>query len=189
MRRWTIALTVALLTAGLAGCMGSEEDAGSTAAPSSTNGTQTDANETQPTGEAGERDRNVTVTWYNGTVQGANLPVVGPVCYLDCASTDFEVPNGTTTLYAEVAWNASTTMSLDLDAPCQAEAGEDCPPESQSGQSPLTVTVTDENLLSNQEWSAGVFADESPAQSTEFTLAISLFQGDPMPSDYGKLGD
>lgn len=190
-RAWIVGLL--LVTAGLAGCMGdSGEDAQAASQDPSegSNETQTNGTEVQPE----DSGLNVTVAWHNGSVQGRTVPGLGPVCYLDCGSSSFEfnVSGETTAIQAEVVWDADTSMFFDMDIPfetCDAGFNEDCPPESTSGDSPIVQPVTDPQTIEPGNWTASVFAEDSPAQSVEFTVAISLFQGEAIPSDYSKIAD
>lgn len=193
--RKAILVALFLATAGLAGCVGGE-DTGQEAGPASESDPQDDPDQEleENTTDQEQVDRlNVTVEWFNGTAQGQAIPGLGPTCFSGqvCDNTfSFNAPNGTTALMAEMAWNRSTSLSLDLDVPsdaCEASFGEDCRPEAQSGQSPVVVELTDASNIPPGEWGIGVYAEDSPAEPTEFTIAVSIFEDGEPPRDYAKL--
>jgi hypothetical protein len=191
-RLLALAIALTLATAGLAGCIGGDDgDTSPGLDPAEGNDTDTDPSEDNRT-QAAEPDPgpNVTVSWYNGTAQGQAIPGAGPTCFAPACDNvfDLSVPNGTTGLVAEMAWDRSTSLSLDLDVPPEeCESTGDCPPESVSGESPLELRLIDPIEIPPGDWSIGVYAEDSPVEATEFTIAVSLFEDGSVPGDYGKL--
>lgn len=196
-RSLTLIVAVLLATAALAGCVGGDGGDGSQA-ESASNGDEA-GNETanatgeEPSAQTEPTGPNVAVDWFNGSAQGQAIPGLGASCLQPQACENvfsFEVPNGTTALVAEMAWNRSTSLSLDLDVPseeCDVSFGQDCPPESESGQSPVVIQLTNPADIPAGEWSIGVYAEDSPIEPTEFTIAVSVFEDDEVPSGYAKL--
>lgn len=201
----TLALAVAILTASaaLAGCTGGDSS-GTDAGPAPDNGTseapdggnpspsenEDESRETEPA-DAGP---NVTVEWYNGSAQGQNVPTLGPTCFAPLCDNVFalQVPNGTVGLVAEMAWDRSTSLSLDLDVPddvCETGDDNDCQPDAVTGQSPVVIRLEDAEAVPPGDWEVEIYAEDSPLEPTEFTIAVGLFEGGPPPADYAKLAD
>lgn len=192
-----VLLSLALLTVGLAGCMGggNGDDAGSTASPSSTNTTFDDTNDTTETDVAEDTGPEVNVSWYNGSVQGASTPLLGPYCY-PCGDHVWEVqiPNGTAAIIAEAFWNASNELQFDLDVPpepCEVSfpTDNDCQPDQKTGSSPLEYRITREMMLHAGNWSVEIWPQNNPAEPVEFTVVVSVFTGDEVPNQWSKVPD
>lgn len=195
MRARGLLLAAILLTAGLAGCTG-EDDPSTGDAPSDNTSTEpanaSPADETdEPEPDAGP---NVSVEWFNGTIRGVSPPVLGPACVVPCDNHvwDVEVPNGTSAIVAEMAWNASASMLFDVDPPpeeCEFAPLQDCAPDSQTGnEGRLEIRVQPPDEVPAGSWETAGWAEDRPVEPVEFTIAVSLFEGDPVPSDYAKLG-
>lgn len=188
-RAWILGLV--LVTAGLAGCLGGDDE-GDPADPAAEDDPLEDDNETEQEGEPEDVGPNVTTTWFNSSVQGQSLPGTGPFCVSACDnSMTFQVPNGTTGLLVELAWEADASMMLDVDVPseeCQPEPGGDCPPEQTSGgEGLLEVRLTDESQIPAGEWSASVWAEDSPSEAVAFTLAATTFVDGEMPRQFSQV--
>lgn len=185
-------LALCLLTVGVAGCMGDGGGSGDAAEPASED-PLAEQNETETNETPEDLGPTITTTWFNGSVQGQSLPTLGPFCVSSCDnSMTFEVPNGTTGVLVEVAWEAEASIMLDVDVPsdaCEAGSGQDCPPEQTSGSGGhLEVRLTQESQTPAGNWSASVWTEDSPSQPVEFTVAASSVQDGAMPSQFAKLG-
>lgn len=192
MRLAALATCLLLLTAALAGCLAAEEDAEPTESDArldAANDTPENAtNAPDPTGA----DLNVTVTWFNGSVQGTQAPAAGHVCLLACDNRfSFNVTDDATGLLAEMSWEADASMLFDVDVPyeaCEVSMGQDCPPESTSGEEGrLEIRLTDPSRVPPGEWDAAAWAQDSPTEPVAFTIAVSVFHGE-VPADYAKTG-
>lgn len=188
-------VALVLLAAPTTGCLGfgGEEDASepADATESSFEANETPKEETEVE-EPVDTGPNVTVEWFNGTAQGQAVPPFGPTCFSPACENffEFEVSNGTTAVVAELAWERDVQLMLDVDIPfekCEPGYMEDCPPESTSGESPLAIQVTRGTDIPSGNWTASVYAEDSPAQGTEFTMAVSLFEDGQVPQGYAKL--
>lgn len=193
MRSRALLLALTLLAAGLAGCADGSGDP-ATESPDADGDVETanttPENETTSE-EAAPADEGPRVQWFNGSVQGQHVPAVGSVCLLACDNQfTFDVPDNTTALLGEIAWETDATMRFDLDIPydkCEAGMGEDCPPETDSGsEGYLRIQTTD---IATGEWHASAWAQDSPTQPVDITIAISQFDEDRVPPDYARLGD
>lgn len=214
MRLHALLLVLFLATSAMAGCLGGEDDsqaqptgAGDASAEDEDqnegdeqpqeeeNGRESEREDSNDTNQAEEDPQGpeVTTIWHNGTVQGQSAPVLGPVCMFSCGSNSmtFDVPNETRGLVVEIAWEADASLLLDVDVPaehCEADVGEDCRPESTSGDDGyLEVRLEDESLTPPGEWSASAWAEDSPTEAVEFTIVASTFHGGQVPPDYAKL--
>lgn len=191
----TILLTLCLLAAGLAGCMGGDgSETGSTATPSSTNATFGDANETNETDVPEDTGPNVTLHWSNATVAGQDLPdPLGWYCQT-CQNNfmTFNATNETTGIVAQAYWNASVELDFDLDVPpepCETNfpTDGDCQPDMKTGQSPLEYRVTRSTDLYAGEWETEVWPENNIDEPVEVTVVVSVFNGDDVPSRWSKI--
>lgn len=181
-------MAVLLLTAGLAGCMGDGED-GNAVDPSSTELNETATNTTNETDvETEPLEPEINVTWFNTTVQGANIPGLGEYCYpCDTNEWTIEVDNATGALLFEAFWDADASMRLGVNAPgddCEFNsANNDCDPGDETGQSPLVVQPMQ---ATGGEWNIEVWPRDTPDGSVDVTVVVSAFPQDRIPNAYSK---
>lgn len=199
MRARALVLSCVLLAAGLAGCVGGD-DSGSDVGTTSTNDTS-DISETNDTDTSGvepeDTGPNVTVHWHNGTVQGQDLPdplgwYCGPPGGCSDNVLEFNATNATTGIVAQVAWNASVELEVDLDVPpepCETNFpfDTDCQPDSQTGQSPIEYRVTNSQDLYAGEWEIEVWPQNNPNTPAEYTIAVGVFEDGSIPGSWSKL--
>lgn len=202
---WLVALIV--LTAGLTGCLGGSDDAGSqtttasTEDPSVGQSSTKEANETNETEAAAEDGPDLNVTVINGTLTQSGTPA-GELGYCNgvtatCdADFDFQVTNATTAVVAELVWESSANLRIELDVPTQycqqGPAGEivyNCPDGAQtSGGSPLRLDMTRSNQLERTgTWDGDLIVDDRGPSTVEYTLYLTIVSGGELPSGYSNV--
>lgn len=195
--RKALVLGLVLVTAGLAGCVGSEDGSGGEAAgPASTNTTQpapqASANDT-PTPSSGP---GIDTTWKNMSINGGSVPQAAYYCHPagPCENSyTFTSPANASAVVVELAWNASSEAHLRLQGdqcePVVPGVVQSCGPfETTSGASPLKIALEGDRLPSNETgWTVTAYVDSTTPTTVEPVSVASVVQGE-LPSGYAKLG-
>lgn len=208
MRQRMLLITLTLLTAALAGCVGVGDGGADAADTASTDdspqASQDGANQSAANDSGGSLEDagpELNVTVINGTVyEGGSAPggfrycngATGP-CDTDF---DFDVENETTAIVAELAWNASANMELELNVPFEhCERGPagifitSCPEGGEeTGSSPLRVEITDPQTLEyTGEWDGDIWVTETTPTTVEYTLYLTLVTDGDLPRGYSNV--
>lgn len=196
MRLGAVLVGCLLLTTAFAGCMGSGSS--DEVQSSSTDDTpfgqdvanETNAKNTTPE-DTGPWIQTKTIT---GTVEGGATPAGFYYCAPlgTCESGfEFEVAPNQTDVLIEATWNQSVPADMDVDIPfdkCEAGGGEDCPPESVSGESPLRIEATGPDFEDkNGTWSGFIYPGQNAPSTIEYTIYVSLVSEGDLPRQYSNV--
>lgn len=192
MRIDALLLATVLLTAGLAGCLGSDgEEAETASADGDVGATETETNETANETEPEDPGPRPEVHWYNGSAQGGSIGVT-TYCAPGCDNGfTFPVENGSTAIVAEMTWANGSALDLYVYPPCDGTIflTADCPErgEDTDGEDPARLEIVDDRAGIEGEWSVQVFPQDSYTEATPYTAAVSVFYGEQPPSGFTKL--
>jgi len=188
MRARALIVSLLVIGASFAGCIGMGDDSNPESTNAPTNDTPTNDTPTNQTPDVDE-EPSINVTWFNTTVQGENIPGLGEYCAPECTTHQwsFDVPNGTQGLLVESFWEEDAEMRLGLNAPgddCESNtANNDCAPEDEIGPSPL---VSEPSEVPAGEWNLEVWPRDSGDQQVNVTVVVSVFPDDK-PNGYTKI--
>jgi hypothetical protein len=129
---------------------------------------------------------------FQGTSQGVRVQQIAAIQGGD-SEAPFELPQGTTALVVEVAWEGSEGLHVSVRPPCEASEfplPPSCPPSSEdhSLQSPVRIVVEDGALLGlSGSWTLITMPDAN-LQGIPWNAWVSAFTSGPAPADYTAVG-